>query len=734
MSVLLDTNILLRIVDRTSSQSVAARAAVTRLARDGTELHFYTQNPIEFWAVATRPRVNRGLGLSHPQADVRIDRFSRRLDFIPDPPDVFMRWRQLVTTRDVSGKPAHDAPLAATALAAGIPQILTFDSGGFGRYAADGLTVIDPRSLAERDTRRGFPPVEPVAARAGSQDNRADQSPPPAAVMPEPTTAPRKRPVVLIVRDGWGHNPRADQDAVDATVRADTPVNDRLLAEYPHVQIATSGEDVGLPDGVMGNSEVGHQNLGAGRIVDQELMRITRAVRDGRFYENERFAAAIEHARANGGVVHLVGLLSDGGVHSHIDHALALVDLCRRKGVPADGLAVHAITDGRDTSPTAGVQYVGRMEEKLESAGYPPVADVIGRFFAMDRDFRWDRVRQAYDLWAGRGPFSPDKVGATADSVTAALEAHYKTPADPNAVGDEFVPATRVTPGDGVERIRHGGRIADGDAVIVFNYRGDRPREIVKAFVLPDEEWAAIKGGGFDREPRPRNLYFCGMTRYESGLPIEVAFEKPPKMAGILGDVVSSVGEKQFRCAESEKHPHVTYFFNDYREVPFGGELQKEVPSPREVSTYDQKPEMSAAGVTEEVLKAIEGGEYGFILVNYANGDMVGHTGSLEAAVRAVEVVDDAVGKITEAVLERGGALVITADHGNCEQMVDPDTGRPHTAHTTYDVDLIVVDAALKNSGAKLRGGGRLADVAPTVLGLMGLERPGEMTGDSLLN
>ena len=539
------------------------------------------------------------------------------------------------------------------------------------------------------------------------------------------TPSPR-RPVVLIVRDGWGHNPRADQDAVNATVQADTPVNDRLLAEYPHVEIATSGEDVGLPDGVMGNSEVGHQNLGAGRIVDQELMRITRAVRDGRFFENDRFAAAIDHAEANGGVVHLVGLLSDGGVHSHIDHALALVDLCKRKGVPADGLAVHAITDGRDTSPTAGVQYVGRMEDALKSHGYPPVADVVGRFFAMDRDFRWDRVGQAYDLWTGRG----EQGGA--ESVAAALKAHYESPADPNAVGDEFVPATRVTFPAGTGP-RRGGRIADGDAVIFFNYRGDRPREIVKAFVLPDEEWAAIKGGGFDREPRPRNLYFCGMTRYESGLPIEVAFEKPPKMAGILGDVISAAGFEQFRCAESEKHPHVTYFFNDYREVPFEGELQQEVPSPREVSTYDQKPEMSAAGVTEAVLNAITSGDYGFVLVNYANGDMVGHTGNLEAATTAVEVVDAAVGRIADAVLERGGALVITADHGNCEQMVDPDTGRPHTAHTTYDVDLIVVDAALKNSDTKLREGGRLADVAPTVLGLMGLGKPAEMTGDSLL-
>ena len=528
------------------------------------------------------------------------------------------------------------------------------------------------------------------------------------------------RPVVLIVRDGWGHNPRADQDFCNATVQASTPVADRLLAEYPHAQIKTSGTDVGLPPGVMGNSEVGHQNLGAGRVVDQELMRITNAVKSGAFMQNRVLLEAVNRAKSSGKSVHLLGLMSDGGVHSDLSHCLALIDLCADAGLPKDALAVHAITDGRDTAPTGGADYVATVEAKLAERGYPPVASVVGRFYAMDRDFRWDRVERAYDLLVGRG-------GATGTSAVQVLKNYYAHPADADRAGDEFVTPTAIAS----PNIRNGGRVADGDSVIFFNFRGDRPREITKAFVFGDAEWAAIKGGGFDRAPVPRDLFFCTMARYETGLDTRVAFEKPPKMDGILGDALSKAGLTQFRCAESEKAPHVTFFFNDYREDPFAGEVQQEIPSPRDVSTYDQKPEMSAAGVTAAVVNVIENAEADFILVNYANGDMVGHTGSLEAAVKAVEVVDAGVGEILDAALAKGGAVIVTADHGNCEQMTDPDTGRPHTAHTTYDVDLIV--AAADVTGRTLREGGRLADVAPTALTLLGVAQPAAMTGESLL-
>ncbi len=533
-----------------------------------------------------------------------------------------------------------------------------------------------------------------------------------------------RRPVVLIIRDGWGHNPRSDQDFCDATVQAATPVGDRLLRDYPHAQIKTSGTDVGLPPGVMGNSEVGHQNLGAGRIVDQELMRISNAVASGAFLENPRLLEAVNRAKSSGKVVHLLGLLSDGGVHSHVDHALALVELCQRAGLPQDQLAVHVITDGRDTSPNGGAGYVATLEAKLAEAGYPPVASVVGRFYAMDRDFRWDRVRKAYDLLVGRG-------GASGAGAGAVLADYYQNPTEPARAGDEFV-APHYTAYPAGSGPKHGGRIADGDSVIFYNFRGDRPREITKAFVLDDAEWAAIKGGGFDRGQVPQDLFFCTMARYETGLETQVAFEKPPKMEGILGDAVSAAGLTQYRCAESEKAPHVTFFFNDYREEPFAGEVQQEIPSPRDVSTYDQKPEMSARGVTDAVLNVINNAEADFILVNYANGDMVGHTGVLEAAIKAVEVVDACVGEIVDAALAKGGALVVTADHGNCEQMVDVESGRPHTAHTTYDVDCIVVADDVK--GRTLRTGGRLADVAPTVLDLMGLNKPAMMTGESLLS
>ena len=528
----------------------------------------------------------------------------------------------------------------------------------------------------------------------------------------------RRKPVVLIVRDGWGENPNRDADASNAIVQANTPVSDRLMQEYPNTLIKTSGEDVGLPAGVMGNSEVGHQNIGAGRIVDQEVMRITRAIRDRSFFSNPTINGAVDHVKASGGTLHILGLMSDGRVHSDIEHAYAFIELAKEACLAPDRLAIHAITDGRDTSPTSGLEFVGRVAEKCKDAGVGRVASVIGRFFAMDRDFRWDRVQKAYDLLT-------KATGRTAESATAAIQNYYDNPTTPSVTGDEFVEATTISSPDGPAIVK------SGDAVIFMNYRGDRPRELTKAFVYDDADWSAIEGGGFDRGDKIDNLFFATMAGYETGLPVNVIFEKPARMPNILGEYVSSLGLHQFRCAETEKYPHVTFFFNDYRDEPFGEEDRGMAQSPRDVSTYDQKPEMSADDVTSKVLAAIADEQCELIVVNFANGDMVGHTGVLAAAVAAVEKVDECVGRVVEATLAKGGSLVVTADHGNCEQMIDPDTGGPHTAHTTFEVPLIVVEPGLE--GKQLRDGGRLADIAPTVLALMGLEQPTEMTGESLI-
>ncbi|MBB3208434.1 2,3-bisphosphoglycerate-independent phosphoglycerate mutase [Rhodopirellula rubra] len=529
----------------------------------------------------------------------------------------------------------------------------------------------------------------------------------------------RRRPVVLIVRDGWGQNPDPKWNDSNAVYLANTPVDEKLTAEYPSVLIATSGEDVGLPDGVMGNSEVGHQNIGAGRIVDQEVMRITRAIRDESFFSNPVVTGAVKHIEKSGGRLHLLGLMSDGRVHSDLQHAMAIIDLAKRSGLTGDRLAIHAITDGRDTSPHGGLGFVKSIEDKCAEAGVGVVASVIGRFYAMDRDLRWERVQTAYDMLTKGAE-------RTAASASQAIQDYYDNPTDSNRTGDEFIVATSV-----VDEGKSPIVIAPGDAVIFMNYRGDRTREITKAFTFDDDAWKDIPGGGFDRGGKLSDLYFATMTGYETGLPVEVIFEKPPKMPHILGEVVASAGLKQFRCAETEKYPHVTFFFNDYRDNPFGGEDWGMAQSPRDVSTYDQKPEMSAEGITEQVLKHLEAGDEDLYIVNFANGDMVGHTGVLAAAIKAVEKVDNCVGRIVEATLAAGGSLVVTADHGNCEQMIDPETGGPHTAHTTYTVPLIVVDPDSK--GKTLRTGGRLADIAPTVLALMGLEKPKEMTGESLV-
>jgi 2,3-bisphosphoglycerate-independent phosphoglycerate mutase len=527
----------------------------------------------------------------------------------------------------------------------------------------------------------------------------------------------------LIVRDGWGQNPNREWDSSNAIVQAETPVADGLMRDYPNVLIRTSGEDVGLPAGVMGNSEVGHQNIGAGRIVDQEVMRITRAIRDGSFFENETLQGAIQHVQSTGGKLHLLGLMSDGRVHSDIQHALAIIDMVKQAGLPGERFFLHAITDGRDTSPTGGLEYIQTLQAKLDEAGVGQIASVIGRYYAMDRDLRWDRVETAYRLLT-------EGKGKTADSAREAVQDYYDHPTEKSRHGDEFITATAVRP---PSASTHPAPVVEsGDAVIFMNYRGDRTRELTKAFVLPDDQWQAIDGGGFDRGEKLENLFFATMTGYETGLPVEVIFEKRPKMPNILGDYISQLGLRQFRCAETEKYPHVTFFFNDYRDDPFPGEAQTMLQSPKEVSTYDQKPEMSAAGVTQAVLDEIASGRSQLIIVNFANGDMVGHTGNLEAAIKAVETVDACVGKIVDATLASGGALVVTADHGNCEQMIDPESGGPHTSHTTFDVPLIVVEKGLGDS--QLRSGGRLADIAPTLLALLGVPVPEEMTGQPLLD
>ncbi len=529
-------------------------------------------------------------------------------------------------------------------------------------------------------------------------------------------------PVVLIIRDGWGKNPHPEQDSYNAVKLARAPCADDLEKNWPHTLIKTSGEDVGLPTGpdgpVMGNSEVGHQNIGAGRIVDQELMRITRAIRSGEFARNASMIAAFEHAKKSGAAVHVMGLLSDGQVHSDLSHLEAILNAAKANGVNSDKLFVHAFLDGRDTPSQGSLKYVPWLQNVLRTTG-GRLATVCGRFFAMDRDHRWERVKKSYDLLTkksgGDNSFNVD--------VMAAIQQHVAHPISNTERGDEFMPPTRLL-SEGV--------IESGDTVIFFNFRGDRPRELCKAFVLDDAAWKNIQGGGFDRAPHPTQLHFLTMSQYERGLPTQVMFTRPDKMKNILGECVSGAGLTQFRCAETEKFPHVTFFFNDYREEPFPGEHREIIPSPRDVPTYDMKPEMSAAGVCDAVLRRIGAPDCeSLIVVNFANPDMVGHTGSLPAAIKACEVTDACVQKIINATLARGGHLVITADHGNAEQMKDPVTGEPQTAHTNFTVPLYIVSPALRS--VKLRGDGRLADIAPTLLQLLGVAQPADMTGRSLI-
>ena len=505
-------------------------------------------------------------------------------------------------------------------------------------------------------------------------------------------------PIVLVVLDGFGIG---DGGRSDATALAHTPFFARAAREYPNARIETSGESVGLPPGQMGNSEVGHMTMGAGRIIPQDMTRISRALEAGEFDTNPAIQSALSAVEASGGTLHLMGLVSDGGVHSHIEQLETLLDGLARRGIRP---AVHAFLDGRDTPPRSGLGYVERLVRHLEKSG-GHVATVCGRYFAMDRDNRWTRTQKAYDaLVRGEGLTTPD-------AVAAVREAYARDESD------EFVRPTVV---------EGGALIADGDAVIFFNFRADRARQLTNALTgaLPDRF-----EGKLERRSAPQLAAFVCFTEYQADFGLPAAFRREVPHHS-LGEIVAAAGHGQLRIAETEKYAHVTFFFNGGLEVPFPGEDRALIPSPRDVATYDHKPEMSAFAVTDELLRRLAEEDYAFVLINYANPDMVGHTGVLDAAIKAVETVDRGLELLVEAVLDRDGAVLITADHGNCELMVDPDTGQPHTAHTTNPVPIYWISR--ESVGGRLRDGG-LADLAPTVLDLLGLPVPEEMSGRSLI-
>jgi 2,3-bisphosphoglycerate-independent phosphoglycerate mutase len=524
-----------------------------------------------------------------------------------------------------------------------------------------------------------------------------------------------RTPVLLVIRDGWGKNPHPEQNSFNAVHLAKKPCDDALHAKYPHTLIAASGLDVGLPEGVMGNSEVGHENIGAGRIVDQELVRLNKLFSEKRLATNPVWKNAIARVKTTPGAkLHLMGIVSDAGVHGMLDHLYGILRQAKEDGLKPRQVFIHAFTDGRDTPPQSGAGYVRQVEEKCREIGVGKIASVCGRFWAMDRDNRWERVAQAYLMLTGK------KSEATAASAEAAVQHYYKHPLSPTQNGDEFVPATWVIGADG----KPVATIGNGDAVLFYNYRGDRPRELTRAFVMDDFS-------GFDRGPK-LDLYYATMTEYEAGLPVNVISPKPEALKNILGDVVARAGIPQFRCAETEKNPHVTFFFNNYRKEPFAAE-ERACPASPKVATYDLQPEMSEPDVAKLAKEAILSGKYGLIVVNFANPDMVGHTGSLPAAIKAVEATDRGVGELLAALEQVKGQAVILADHGNCEQMWDPIANSPHTSHTLNLVELFVVGETFSAAKTTMRSGGRLADVAPTVLQLMGLPKPVEMTGESLI-
>lgn len=503
------------------------------------------------------------------------------------------------------------------------------------------------------------------------------------------------KPLVLMILDGFGHSDSPEFNAIHA---AKKPVYDRLLASQPHGLISGSGMDVGLPDGQMGNSEVGHMNLGAGRVVYQDFTRVTKSIRDGDFFENPTICAAVDKAAGAGKAVHILGLLSDGGVHSHQDHLVAMAELAAKRG--AEKIYLHAFLDGRDTPPKSAQHSIELMQATFTRLGKGRVASLIGRYFAMDRDNRWDRVEQAYSL------IVDGKAEHHADYAVDGLIAAYE-----RGESDEFVKATTI--GEPV-------RVEDGDAVVFMNFRADRARELTRCFVEPGFN-------EFQRARVPQLAGFVMLTQYAASIPAPAAFA-PEALTNVLGEYLANNGKTQLRIAETEKYAHVTFFFSGGREEPFVGEERILIPSPQ-VATYDLQPEMSAPEVTNRIVDAIENQRYDVIIVNYANGDMVGHTGVFDAAVKAVECLDHCMGRIVEALDKVGGEALITADHGNVEQMEDAMTGQAHTAHTCEPVPFIYYG----KRPLRIREGGVLADVAPTMLTLLGLPVPAEMTGRSVV-
>ena len=508
-----------------------------------------------------------------------------------------------------------------------------------------------------------------------------------------------KKPLVLTIMDGFGFNPETNGNAIKS---ASTPCLDKIFAENPTTEIGASGMDVGLPDGQMGNSEVGHTNIGAGRVVYQELTRITKASNEGEFDTNEAFIGAIENCKKNGSALHLMGLLSDGGVHSHIEHLYGLVKMAKKAGLTE--IYIHALLDGRDVPPASAADFIDACNAELEKIGAGKIATVMGRFYGMDRDNRWDRVSKAYAaIVYGEGNHTTDAAAAVRESYTIKDE-------DGKFLTDEFVLPTVI---DGTKRI------ASGDSVIFFNFRPDRAREITRTLVDPNFD-------GFERISGMLDLYYVCMTQYDATMPnVEIAF-KPQSLTNTLGEYLAKMGKTQLRIAETEKYAHVTFFFNGGKETQFDGEDRILVNSPK-VATYDMQPEMSAVPVCDKVCEAIESGKYDVVILNFANCDMVGHTGIFDAAVKAVETVDTCVGRVAESTVKMGGVMLLTADHGNADRMLDTD-GTAFTAHTTNPVPFSVI-----GMDCVLREGGRLCDIAPTMLKIMGLEQPTEMDGNSII-
>lgn len=511
----------------------------------------------------------------------------------------------------------------------------------------------------------------------------------------------RHLPLVLLIMDGWGYS---ETSASNAIQKAYTPVWDNLWSEYPHTLVRCSGAEVGLPGGQMGNSEVGHLNLGAGRVVYQEFTRVSRAIKTGSFFTNATLTEAVDTAKSTGKAVHILGLLSPGGVHSHEEHIHAMAKLAVERGV--EKVYMHAFLDGRDTPPKSAAESIQAMQEVFDELGRGRIASIIGRYYAMDRDHRWPRIQASYDLIAGCN------TEFVAPDAMTGLEMAYE-----RGESDEFVKATSIQP-EGVEK----ACLQDGDVVVFMNYRSDRARQITRPFIEPEFD-------AFDRAVKPELGMFVSLTEYSADYSIPVAFP-PERLVNVFGEYISKLGMQQLRIAETEKYAHVTFFFNGGREEPFEWEERILVPSPQ-VATYDCQPEMNAPELTEKLVEAIESGKYDVIICNYANPDMVGHTGNFEATVEAIEALDKCLGRVKTAVQKMDGEMLVTADHGNAEQMRGEDTGQAHTAHTSNPVPFVYVG---KQKVVMSQEHGTLADVAPTMLFLLGLDAPVEMNGHTMIN